>query len=285
VRIAAIVCARDEAVHIGRCLDNLIADGIEVILIDHSSQDSTVEIARKYLGCGLLAIEKLPWLGHFSLRQQLMMKRAIIRGLDHDWVLHIDADEWFCAPDPDQSLVEAIRQVDREGFTCVNFEEMVFMPWPEDDFVGEDYTRRMTTYYFYEPSCMRLMRAWSRRIDADNVFSAGHKLRSDRLKIYPQSFINRHYIMLSYDHGRHKYGSRRFDEAELVDGWHCNRARINGNDLVLKPSLHLRRLSSWDSGNFDRSAPATRHFWEWQSDNSAASESFLPANDVLQLSA
>jgi glycosyltransferase involved in cell wall biosynthesis len=277
LRIAAIVCVRNEAVHIARCISDLLDDGIEVVLIDHSSEDRTVEIARQYLGRGLLAIEKLPWLGYFSLRQQLSRKKAIIDNLTHDWVLHVDADEWLRPANPELTLTEAIGQVDRAGFTCVNFEEMVFVPWSDEDFIGEDYSRQMTDYYFFEPVCERLMRAWRRDIDADIISGGGHLLFSTDLKVYPQNFINRHYIMLSREHGRYKYASRRFDALELAMGWHCNRVDICGSDLILKPSPHLRRLDRWDSANFDRSEPATTHFWEWPNSATASSSAMRRA--------
>ena len=191
------------------------------------------------------------------------MKKAIIDRLGYDWVLHVDADEWLCAPEHGLTLSEAIKQVDQQGFTCINFEEMVFVPWPDDNFVGSEYTRQMTTYYFFEPSHLRLMRAWRQDIGADNVFSGGHKLVSDGLKVYPRNFINRHYIILSQEHGSRKYLNRRFDEVEFAMGWHLNRANFQDGDFVLKPSPYLQRLERWDSAHFDRSAPAATHFWEW----------------------
>jgi glycosyltransferase involved in cell wall biosynthesis len=45
--------------HIARCLRDILSGGIEVILIDHESKIRTVEIARRYLGDGLLSIERL----------------------------------------------------------------------------------------------------------------------------------------------------------------------------------------------------------------------------------
>jgi hypothetical protein len=242
-----------------------------------------VEIARPYLGNGLLAINKLPWLGHFSLRQQLLMKKTIADKLSHDWILHVDADEWLCAPDATLTLSEGIMRAHQEGFTCINFEEMVFVPWPGENFVGREYTREMTTYYFFKPSEVRLMRAWRRDIDADNVSFGGHRLVSNDLKIYPRNFINRHYIMLSQEHGRHKYASRRFDEAELAMGWHSNRISLDDGRLALRPSAYLQRLDRWDSADFVRSAPAMTHFWEWQNGRSVAAVPPTPQGKAFAL--
>ena len=50
--LLAIVCARDEAVQIRRCLAGLIAEGFEVVLLDHGSTDATRSIAEDFLGQG-----------------------------------------------------------------------------------------------------------------------------------------------------------------------------------------------------------------------------------------
>jgi glycosyltransferase involved in cell wall biosynthesis len=264
LRIAAIICARNEELHIARCLNDLVRNDVEVFVIDHDSEDRTVQIAESYLGRGLLAIERLPWRGKFELGEQLSLKKEIITRLNHDWILHVDSDEWLCAPKGFQSLSNAIKRVDAEGFNCINFDEMVFVPWPNEDFTCREYSREMKTYYFFEPSHRRLMRGWRRDIVADNTGSGGHGLASDReLRLYPQNFILRHYIALSLAHAVKKYVGRQFADDELKKGWHVNRRGIKDSELVLTPSPYLRQLQSWDSGEFDRSVPAKAHFWEW----------------------
>jgi hypothetical protein len=95
----------------------------------------------------------------------------------------------------------------------------------------------MTTYYFFELEPHRLMRAWRR--DLMPGMDNGHRLTSDRLKLYPQNFILRHYIALSHAQAVQKYVGRRFDPAELARGWHGNRLGIAESDLMLKPSRYL----------------------------------------------
>src|SRR5580700_3859851 len=249
MRIVALICTRNEELHLARCLDDLHAAGIETILIDHGSADRTLTIAQKYLGTGLLSIETLPWQGHFSLAEQIAMKRKIIDRIDHDWVLHIDADEWLCPPRPRLTLSDSIKWVDSEGYNCINFDEMVFVPWPDEDFTNDAYTRSMTTYYFFEPCPHHFMRAWRR--DLKPKMDTGHSLSSSRLKLYPQNFVLRHYIALSHAQAVQKYVGRQFDPAEIARGWHANRLTIKASDLVLKPSPYLRRLERWDSADFD----------------------------------
>jgi len=263
LRIVALICARNEELHIAQCLRNVLAGGAEAVLIDHESEDRTIQIARQYLGHGLLSIESLAWAGSFALREQLRLKQRITGQLGHDWVLHIDADEWLCPTEPQTRLAEAIERVDRAGFNCINFDEIVFVPWPNEDFAGTDYVRRMTTYYYFSPQHPRLVRAWRRDLNGDNTSYGGHLVEADNLNLYPKNFILRHYIALSRAHAAKKYLKRPYDEAEVAMGWHLNRLAITNRELSLRPSSFLRTLDRWDSVKFDLSVPAKTHFWEW----------------------
>jgi glycosyltransferase involved in cell wall biosynthesis len=286
MRIAAIVGTRNEELHIGRCIEQWIADGCDVVLIDNESSDQTVPIAQAFLGKGLLSIERLPWRGSFSLRDQLRLKAQVARQLDHDWLVHADADEWHCSP-WGGTFADALRRVDAEGFNCIELDELSFVPWPDEDFTRTDYHRRMLTYYAFEPFSPYLMRAWRRDIDADNSDRGGHVLTSKMpLSPYPVHFILRHYVALSLDHACRKYTERPFDLTELADGWHGTRATVRRADLRLRPSPYLRRLPRWDTIDFDRSLPAKHFFWEWKVEGESIADPGLskvaaPVNPLL----
>jgi glycosyltransferase involved in cell wall biosynthesis len=264
IQILAVVCARNEELHIKRCLDAFVDDGIDVILIDNDSEDRTAVIARDYLGHGLLSIRRQPWRGAFDLSEQLALKKAVVENTDHDWIIHADADEWLRPCPNETSLANAIRQVDAEGFNCIDFDEMVFVPKAEDDFAHDGYVREMTTYYFFQPNHPRLMRAWRRDLDADNLSTGGHVIRAANIRLYPRNFILRHYIALSRAHAAKKYVGRRYADTDLAKGWHAKRRAIAAADLTLSQSPYLKQLPLWNSQYFDRSTPAPTHFWRWQ---------------------
>jgi glycosyltransferase involved in cell wall biosynthesis len=46
MRIVAILCVRNEQVYITSALEAFLADGIDVILIDHDSTDDTRSLAQ-----------------------------------------------------------------------------------------------------------------------------------------------------------------------------------------------------------------------------------------------
>jgi glycosyltransferase involved in cell wall biosynthesis len=268
MKAAAVICCRNEEIHIAPAIETLVSEGIDVVLIDHDSTDDTVAIARRYLGRGLLGIERLPWQGLFSLGAQLEAKHAVIGQLDHDWVIHADADEWLTAPGPSVTLLEGLAQADVAGANAVNFDEFVFVPPPGGDLEVLDYRARMTRYYFYAPrgrvrraSRMRQPRAWKRGAGLDNR-GDGHHLAGDA-RFHSRPFVLRHYICLSEDHARRKYLGRVFDERELARGWHANRAGLTEGSLRVPDDPRIRELPDWRSKSFERAAPCRDHFWHW----------------------
>jgi glycosyltransferase involved in cell wall biosynthesis len=128
ISAVAILCTRNEELHIRRCLTCLIDEGLDIVMIDNDSSDHTRAYAANFFGHGLLWIERLPWRGAFSLSDQLASKAAVIREVSHDWIVHVDADEWLMSPTSGQTLRDAITVADASGANCLNFNEFVLVP-------------------------------------------------------------------------------------------------------------------------------------------------------------
>lgn len=264
MRILAVVCVRNEAVHISRCIRDFVEDGIDVAIVDHGSSDGSEAVARAFLGRGVVTIEPLEWKGVFSLTEQLEAKDRIVARSDHDWVIHADADEWLCPPAPlGTSLARAIARVDALGFNAVNFRELAFVPVEDEDFERPDYATLMTRYYLFEPSHPRLMRAFKRLAGLSAASSGGHILAGADVALFGTDFFLRHYIVLSAAHARRKYLDRAFASEDRSRGWHFNRIGIPPEKLRVPPHSCLRQLPDWTSQAYDTTAPVAKHFWEW----------------------
>jgi glycosyltransferase involved in cell wall biosynthesis len=266
IRALAVLCVRNESIHIRPCLSRLISDGIDVVLIDHGSTDDSVAKARGFLGQGLISIESMPWRGVFSLRDQLQKKRELIAGTAYDWIVHVDADEWLCSHETEQTLLDGIREADAAGFNCINFNEFVFVPIAGENFLFEEYADAMSTYYFFQPTHPRLIRAWKWSEGFDNRNSGGHTLDGIGIRLFPKDYPLRHYPVLSHEQGCQKYLARPYDPQEISKNWHGKRLRITESNLRLpnRSNPFLRELSSPLSREFDTTRPTTTHFWEWQ---------------------
>ena len=80
--LSAVLITRNAATVLEPCLESL-AFADEIVIVDSSSNDGTVEIARRF---GVRVVPK-EWLG-FGQQKQFAVEQA-----SHDWVLCLDADE------------------------------------------------------------------------------------------------------------------------------------------------------------------------------------------------
>ena len=263
VTCAAIMAVRNEAPHIERALRTFIRQGIDVVVIDHASIDSTVDICSQYIGGGLLRIEHLPWEGVYDQTAQLAAKASIVRELHHDWIIHADADEWLQSIVTGETLREGITRVSSLGYNVINFDEFVFLPPPDETGDLHDYEKKLLHYYFFAPFEKRLMRVWKRSDGLSNLGSGGHTLTGGELNVAPDNFILRHYIALSQEHALQKYLGRTFSAVDLAKGWHANRVNLTARQLKFPSLRKLKQLEHWHSVDFDRGDPKRNHYWEW----------------------
>lgn len=85
IAVSVLVCIKNEAARIARCLDAL-RDFEDVVVIDSHSTDATLEIVRRYP----VRIVPFTWNGRYPKKYQWSMDHA---GARHDRILFVDADE------------------------------------------------------------------------------------------------------------------------------------------------------------------------------------------------
>jgi hypothetical protein len=117
VRLSAAMIVRDEEQVLGACLDSLIGQADEIVVIDTGSADRTRDIARSF---GALVFS-ISWPDDFSAARNSAVERAT-----GDWILWIDADERLCVPenvrlggllDDRQAVGATVTMRPRHGFT------------------------------------------------------------------------------------------------------------------------------------------------------------------------
>jgi hypothetical protein len=260
MRVIAILATYNEERFVAGCLENLIRQGLQVYLIDNDSTDSTVTIAERYRGSGLIGIERLPRAGVFSLRQQLARKEMLSATLDANWFIHVDADQIVLPPRSTQTLAQALAEVDALGYNAVYFHQFAFMPTREEpDHDHPDYQETMRWYFPHEEEFPHSLRAWKRQdAPVELRWSGGHRVRFPGLRMYPKAFRYRHYLFLSIEHAIRKYVHKRFDPAEVADGWHTWRTRLPPEMIRLPSRVELRNYESDDT--LDHSMPRTHYF-------------------------
>jgi glycosyltransferase involved in cell wall biosynthesis len=253
--VVAIVAAYNEADVIGQVVGDLIAQGVQVYLLDDGSTDGTVAAVEPYRGRGLLGIERRDGGGAgFEWERILSRKAELARELDADWFIHHDADELRESPWPHLSLREAVRMVDGLGFNAIDSARLDF--WPvHDGFRPGDDVRRAFTHWAPPAAYDRLqIRCW-KRTDApvDLVSSGGHEVRFPGRRVFPIRFLLRHYPIRGQAHGERKvFRERRprFAEHERARGWHVQYDTVReGATFIADPA----GLTPYDAESVRRS--------------------------------
>ncbi len=93
--LTACLIVKDEGSVLSRCLDSLVSAVDEIIVVDTGSRDNSRELARE---AGARVLE-IPWAGDFSAARNVGLE-----AVRTNWVLTIDADEWFANAEDARAL-------------------------------------------------------------------------------------------------------------------------------------------------------------------------------------
>ena len=245
---------RNEEAYLDIGIDHLINQGVDVCIIDNGSTDRSESIIRQYLGNGVIRYEKLPYSGFFDLTYILKNEERLASEIDADWFIRQDADEIREAPPGYGTLYDAIRKVDASGYNAINFDEFAFMPTEESEsFIGKDYRKEMKYYCYIHPLPQHHIKAWKKHEKIVRIEAGGHLATFVGRRVYPENFILRHYVGLSATGLRDKYCSRSFRVAEILLGWHGERAYIEADELYVPSKSDLILYD--ESMGWDKSDP------------------------------
>jgi hypothetical protein len=262
-RALAVMPAYNEGDVIGPAIGALIAEGVDVYLLDHRSTDDTVAAATPWLGRGLIRIERFPdesGPGFDERNGDVMVWRDILRRVEQvtgevaaDWYLFVNADEFRESPWPGVTLAEGLREADELGFSAVNFELVNFRPTPQDTFTpGADVREALRFYEEPGPYDLLQVKAWKGQPTGPVNLNhhGGHDVLFEGKRVFPVPFVLRHYPIRSAEHGRRKIRNERlgrFAAEERAGGWHVQYDHY-GEDADY---LHDRAaLTAWDGDAF-----------------------------------
>lgn len=263
LRVVAIIAAYNERRFIGPCLEHLAQHGVEGYLIDNCSTDETVELAEPWLDRNLIGIESFPRGegGVYDWGGLLRRKEELARELEADWFIHLDPDEVRLPPSTRQTVAQALEEVDREGFSAVDFAEFTFIPTREQpDHDHPDFRRTLRTYYPFAPRPLHQLKAWKANGSVEIAGSGGHRANFPGLRVYPRQFPMKHYLFLSIPHAIEKYVERHYSQDEVKSGWHGWRATLTAEDIRLPSESELHAIRA--DGGLDTSRSRKAHYME-----------------------
>ena len=270
IRAVAVICIRRASGYVESCLKHLIQHGVDYAVIDNGMDaDARAVLESPAYRRNLVDLHTLPFHGAFELERQIEAKERMFEGLDADWLIHLDVDEVMHAYAERERLIDSIARIDAAGFNVINFDEYVFLP-VDTAYAPGAASQPLTHYYLFDPGeGPRLMRARRKSAglsmlpEGPGSVAAGHLVFGSGVRLAPESFVLRHYIVRDQAHARRKYTKRVFSQAELGRGWHGNRIGRPKGAFNFPPAEALKQLTHPDARNFDRSDPKRQHYWDW----------------------
>jgi glycosyltransferase involved in cell wall biosynthesis len=241
------MAAYNEADIIVRSIEKLLAQRIEVYLIDNWSDDGSYEVIAEQLGSKLIGLERFPKTGpaeHFDLHSLLLRKEELAKTLQADWFINCDADEVRSSPWPGVSLRDAIYFVDRKGFNAIDHTIAEFHPVDIGFQQGVDFEDYFKWFSFASHGTQ--IKTWKNTGQPVLLAaSGGHNVWFEGRCIYPYKFLVKHYPIRSQEHGVRKvFRERRsrYHPAEKAIGWHSHYDNIHENYNFLKSTAALIRF-------------------------------------------
>jgi len=236
-----LFCYNEEHI-IAQCLEHYLSQGIDLLVIDNMSTDSTPRIIREAQSKDGMRSGKI--IDLLSIGTQGYEWRKILRfacdymhqHLSHyEWVLLIDADSFYVSPVKDMPLLEFMDHTKKYGYNIINGALYDFRPTPQDDpkiishmgrmqyFLGQnaDYVKKK---FFYQLSidCPQ-HKIFLYHPSINFHASAGHTCIRKNPRASVVKFIYKHYPWVSYEQGLKKiFNDRkpRFVERRLGSGEH-----------------------------------------------------------------
>ena len=264
VRTVAAMVVRNERPYLANCLNHLIGNGIDYVIVDNESTDGTRELLREqHFARHLVDLHHASYKGHFDWDGLLRARESAAKAVDAEWVLYLSADEIMHSYVPGETLSAAIDRVGASGYDVIDFNEFVFLPVDAGYIPDRPGLPPLDLYYLFEPYRPRLMRARRKDLRVSHVAHGGHILSGEPFRLSPETFALRHYIFRDQDHAMRKYAERIFAPAELARGWHHNRYNVAGTRFVFPAASRLERLAAPESRTLSRANPRKTHYWEW----------------------
>jgi hypothetical protein len=252
VDILAIIAARNEADVIRQTVEDLVAQGIRVHVLDDGSDDGTDLAIRDLIERGALTYEPLSephdaGRHQYSLERILARKAEIASESSHSWIINHDADELRESPWSDKTLREGIELVDSFQYNAIDFEVLHFRPTHNRWTAASD-LRTTFTYFERGLAFDKLqIKCWKapKGGKVDLLSSGGHEARFEGRRVFPIRFLLRHYPVRSQAQGVAKILNERlprFAPRERARGWHVQYDNIGAAPLFIRSPETLTRF-------------------------------------------
>ncbi len=237
MKVLAVLWAYNESDFISWSIKHLLAQGIDILVFDNWSTDSTFDILKGF-GDKIRA-ERWPMEREecSSLTSRLKCLEEISLQSEHDWIINHDVDE-IRRTKTGERLFEFISRIDALGYNAIDHDVEVYAPregWDSTQNPEEFFT--MLVPQHHDETNLHI-KAWKRQ-SADFSFATpkhgrvhsrgvnlwvtgGHQAIFPHRKVSLERLLLKHYPLRTQAHAERKLAERKRSYApeELEQGWH-----------------------------------------------------------------
>jgi glycosyltransferase involved in cell wall biosynthesis len=231
VRVLAIVHCYNERDIVAEVVEHLLAQEVDVQLVDNWSSDGSWELAQNLVAANprRVTAKRFPDQPSdiYEWGKQLAYTAQAAADSHYDWIMHYDADELRESPWPGVSLAAALAFVDSQGYNAVDFTVIDFRPVRPDPQLNCPLQDRLPFFEFgRRPGHFAQIKAWKNQqgVAVELAASGGHRADFFGRRVFPLKFLNRHYPLRSQEQARQKVFRDRLlrfsAEERQQKGWH-----------------------------------------------------------------
>jgi len=235
-------------------INHHISQGVELVVLDTGSTDATYEICKKLANNNQIKLfqnKVTQWdlAGNLRMTYDLALKES------PDWIIHMDADEFFESGKNGINLEKAIMKVDSKGYNLIQFDRFEFFITDNDEETETSIVKKLN-YYSHETDF--IYRAWKFFPGIENSYTGGHYPifpKGYTYKIYPEKFVCRHYMFRSKNQASKKLNQRlgRLENMpDLKMGWNTHYQRtIEENKQIVADHKLLTKYNEDNNWNYE----------------------------------
>ncbi len=247
--VLAIITQFNEGDIIEPVVNHLLAQGVDVHIIDNWSTDGSYEsvAALAAQSPNSITYERFPAKDSHKYEWTRLLERVTEVAKEnlprYRWIISNDADEVRWSPWEKIDLQTAISFIDHLGYNCVDYTVFNFQATSDGYKRGDDPLIFFNygefgaeNWYFIQ------LKTWRNHPEAEIASSGGHVVNFPNRKIFPLKFLLGHYPLRSSAQAKQKiFKDRRprFATAEVKKGWHVQYKGITSGERFIHPTKGL----------------------------------------------
>jgi len=226
LKVVGILAVFNEEDIIEEWINHSLKQGLQLVILDGGSTDSTFEKCEQFVDDDKVKLFQIRRGKNLALDLRSKYDLALLES--PDWIVHMDADEFFESGLKNLNLKEAIEEEDKKGYNIIQFNRFEFFITDGDS--SNNSVMKRQPYYSFETDFV--YRAWKFYPGIYLEPTGGHLPifpPEYKYKLSPTRMIIRHYRFRNENQARLKLQTRLERAKNITEtkiGWHVHNKKI-----------------------------------------------------------